>query len=1537
MKKLVLFLIVSFAMSAHAIAATIYVNDGTFAPGDWCTAAGNNTTGNGTSSAPFATLNFALSIANTSDVVRVDQGTYNNENNVTVIDANLTIEGYSIASTVFQRTSGTLNFLVIAANGVIVRNLTVQNYNSTSAALGKAITANNVSGVLIYNCAFTGNSSGGGEPALYTSNTGSANTSLTVRKCSFRNNIGNYGGAISVTANTINTAASLTATIDSCYFENNVKGSYYGGAIVIEKGVASAPSAQAPNVTISNSTIGNLCAGGGNRAQRGGALYTDDNSNVTINNSCFSNNTAEDVAGPDGGGAIWSGECTLTLNDCKFENNNANVTVAKYGGAIYANGGFNLNTLTINRCAFIGNTSNRGGGIYIDHCTALIKNALFYGNIGTGFGGGIAANDANANVTIYNSTFSNNTTSGSGRGGAIDGNQFQSPMHIKNCIVYGNGTQKEIAGGTNIQVRWSDIGTNSIAGTDYNSVTGNTTANPLFTNSATNDYTLSSTLSPAYNTGNTDAGNAPTNDINSINRTTLEMGCYAFGSAPVLRWSCANPTNLASISGNTTAICPGGTVTLTAAPSSGYTYSWTSAPSGFTSTAQTIVVSPTVTTVYQVNINNGSCGVYGSASYTVTVNPVPSTPAITANGPVTFCSGDSVTLTSSAATSYLWSTGATSQSITVNTSGNYSVTVSNASGCTAGSAATTVTVNANPSTPVVTASGPVTFCTGGSVTLSSSSAVNNLWNTGATTQNIVVSNSGTYSVTVSNASGCTSASASTTVTVNPNPSVPVISANGPVTFCAGDSVVLSSSSSTNNVWSTGDTTQTITVTNSGNYFVTVTNTFGCSAQSASTTVNVNANPSTPAITAGGPVTFCVGDSVVLSSSSAFNNLWNTGDTTQSIVVTNGGAYSVTVTNVSGCSAGSAAVIVTVNALPQVTVITASGPLTFCAGDSVVLTSSSATNNNWNTGDTTQSITVTTSGSYYVTVFNGNGCQAQSATDSVHVNSLPSTPTLTLNGPATFCAGDSVILTSSASVNNLWNTGDTTQSVTVFTSGTFNVIVSDSNGCIAASASTTVTVNALPLTPVISTNGPTVFCAGDSVVLTSNTVFGNQWNTGDTTQSITVYTSGTFSLYVVNGNNCVSGIATDSVTVNALPPAPTVTAQGPATFCLGDSVTLSSSSTVNNIWSNGAQTQTTTVYTSGTYTVMVTDTNGCSSTSSGVTVTANPLPGLPTITVSGPTTICQGGSVTLSSSYSNGNVWSTGSTNDSIVVTTSGTYSVINTNTFGCSSAPASITITINPAPQVDITSLVIDTAFCGLMTGSINGIVITAGTAPYSYAWYDASGNATGNGNSSINNLSAGSYYLIVTDNNGCADTTGNLVVPGTNGVQVVLTATPTSGYAPLNVEFTATASQLVSQYAWDMGATSYSTTSDTTGFLYTAAGNYTVTVTVTDNNGCTDSATVTIVVDEEITLEIPNVFTPNGDGTNDLFLINTTGIDQMTVSIYDRWGVLIAVVEGVNAGWDGRAVNGLSAVDGTYYFVLDYVTYRGEAMNKSGFVTLLH
>ena len=265
------------------------------------------------------------------------------------------------------------------------------------------------------------------------------------------------------------------------------------------------------------------------------------------------------------------------------------------------------------------------------------------------------------------------------------------------------------------------------------------------------------------------------------------------------------------------------------------------------------------------------------------------------------CQGGSVTLTASAGSSYLWSpAGQTSQSITVSAAGSYAVTVTNASGCSATSAATTVSVT-QQGTASITASGPTTFCQGGSVTLNASSGTSYLWSPGGeTTPSISVSNAGSYSVTVTGTGGCTGTSSPTTVTVNALP-VPTVSAGGPTTFCQGDQVVpISASGGTSYVWSPGGaTTNSITVTASGNYSVTATNASGCPAVSNGTAVTVNGAP-TAAITANGPTTFCQGGSVTLTASAGTSYLWSPGgETTQSITVGSAGSYSVTVTNAAG--------------------------------------------------------------------------------------------------------------------------------------------------------------------------------------------------------------------------------------------------------------------------------------------------------------------------------------------------------------------------------------------------------------------------------------------------------------------------------------------------------------------------------------------------------------------------------------------------------------------------------------------------------------
>ncbi len=183
---------------------------------------------------------------------------------------------------------------------------------------------------------------------------------------------------------------------------------------------------------------------------------------------------------------------------------------------------------------------------------------------------------------------------------------------------------------------------------------------------------------------------------------------------------------------------------------------------------------------------------------TVTVNPIPATPTITAGGPTTFCTGGSVTLTASACSgTYLWSPGnQTTQAITVSASGSYSVTCTEL-GCTSpSSVATTVTVNPIPATPTITAGGPTTFCTGGSVTLTASACSGTyLWSPGnQTTQAITVSASGSYTVTCTENTCISPASVATIVTVE---SQPTASISGTTTICNGQSATLTFSGTPN--------------------------------------------------------------------------------------------------------------------------------------------------------------------------------------------------------------------------------------------------------------------------------------------------------------------------------------------------------------------------------------------------------------------------------------------------------------------------------------------------------------------------------------------------------------------------------------------------------------------------------------------------------------------------------------------------------------------------------------------------------------------
>jgi len=895
---------------------------------------------------------------------------------------------------------------------------------------------------------------------------------------------------------------------------------------------------------------------------------------------------------------------------------------------------------------------------------------------------------------------------------------------------------------------------------------------------------------------------------------TNASGCSATAAATSVTVN-ANPSTPVITAGSATTFCAGGSVTLTAPSSSSYLWS---------NGATTQSIDVTASGTYSVTVTNASGCSATSAATSVTVNANPSTPVITAGGATTFCEGGSVTLTAPSSASWLWSNGATTQSINVTTSGSYSVTVTNANGCSATSAPTTVIANANPSTPVITAGGATTFCEGGSVTLTAPASASWLWSNGATTQSINVTASGWYSVTITNASGCSATSAATTVTVNDNPYPPFISPAGPTTFCAGGSVTLNASYGASFLWSTGATTQSINVTTSGSYSVTVLNASGCGATTAPTTVTVRTLPPTPVISASGPTTFCQEGSVTLSAPGGYSYLWSTGYTTQSINVTTAGSYSVTVTDANGCSATSAPTTVTVNPNPPIETITASGPTKFCQGGSVTLTAPSGYSGYlWSTAETTQSIVVTTTGTYRVGVRNANGCQTTSAYIDVTVIPYAPAPVITPSGPTTFCAGGSVTFSAPAGYQYLWSNGIHAQSINVTAAGSYTVTVwntSDIYGdCGTTSQPVNVTVNALPAA-AISAAGPTTFCAGGSVTLTANAGTSYLWSNGATTQSINVTTSGSYSVTVTNASGCSATSAATTVTVNAGPSTPVITAGGATTFCAGGSVTLTAPSSTSYLWSNGATTQAINVTASGSYSVTVINASGCSAMSAATTVTVNANPSTPVITAGGATTFCAGGSVTLTAPASSSYLWSNGANTQSINVTTSGSYSVTVTNASGCSAMSAATTVTVNANPSTPVINTSGSPTFCA------GGSVTLTAPASSSYLW------SNGANTQSINVTTSDSYIVTVTNASGCSATSAPTVVTvNAKPATPVITAGGSTAICPgSSVTLTAPAGYT---YLWSNGA-------NTQSINASSAGNYSV--TVTNAGGCSATSAATAV-----------------------------------------------------------------------------------------------
>lgn len=888
--------------------------------------------------------------------------------------------------------------------------------------------------------------------------------------------------------------------------------------------------------------------------------------------------------------------------------------------------------------------------------------------------------------------------------------------------------------------------------------------------------------------------------IYTVNVITDE-GC-AGDSDPVQVTVNPLPTPTVSPVGSTT-FCDGGSVTLTTG--SYATYLWNTGE-----TTQSITVD--TSGVYSVTVTNGNNCEATSGTISVTVNELPN-PTVSILGDLAFCDGSDVTLTASAAASYLWSNGQTTQSIDVTGSDSYWVTVTDANGCTANSDTVMTTVYPNPN-PTISADGPTIFCDGDSVVLTASDAALYNWSTGETTQSITVYSSGSYSVSITDANDCTGESAPVQVTVNNNPT-PVITANGDLEFCDGDSVVLTSSLATSYLWSTGETTRSITVFASGEFAVTATLGTGCSGTSDTTDVIVFNNP-TPSVTANGPIEFCAGASVNLTVTASNSYVWNTGATGQTITVNTSGQYWSTVTNINGCLGISDTVNVVVNPNPT-PIITPDGPLEFCDGDSVVLTSSPAASYQWSNGDVTQSTVVYGSGSYFVTVVDANGCSGTSLPTTVVVNQLPLS-FIFASGPTEFCEGDSVDLNARPAESYLWSNGETTQIITVSTSGTYSVTSFDQNGCQQESNEITVTVNPNP-EPTISADGPLMFCDGESVELGTVLSGTYTWNTSETTRDIDVEETGSYWVTVTDNNGCVGQSDTVDVTVWGLP-EPEVTTVGTPSFCLGDTIFLTTTEEFEEyLWTNtGDTTRTTYAVETGFYTVLVTDTNGCQALSPEGLITVNVNP-TPTTTPDGIVEICMGDTLTITSVMAESYLWTTGDTTQAIQVTTAGLYNVMATDENGCTGTSADVTVIVHGRPDPIITADG-DLDFCA------GGSVQLTTQEFDSYLW------STGANTQTILVNQSGDYTVTVTDSTGCASASDEAFVTVYSNPEPTVSITgPQQFCFGDSAVLTATAG--FNDYLWSNGSTSQSIT------VYTS-GSYTV--TVTDENGCSGTSPLTTI-----------------------------------------------------------------------------------------------
>lgn len=1002
-----------------------------------------------------------------------------------------------------------------------------------------------------------------------------------------------------------------------------------------------------------------------------------------------------------------------------------------------------------------------------------------------------------------------------------------------------------------------------------------------------------------------------------------------------------NPPPLSIVVGSTPAncgVCNGSITVSPVAGTSPYTYLWTPTVIGQGTPNATAVCAG----LYNILVTDANgC----DSSFTIPMNnsggatgETVSTMDVTCNS---FCngSGSVVPIGGVPPYSFLWNNGPppTANDTAINLcAGNYYVQVTDSNTCIHFSP---VTINQPApilSHPTIVNAVCSSVCSG-SISLAPSGGTPGYtyaWSPGgATTAGITGLCPGTYTVVITDANACTkvdsftvSQSAPLAATISSTNITCSTSCNG-VAFVTITSGTAPYTIQWNDV--AGQTNDTATALCAGTYAVTIRDANGCTIMLGTTitaTAPITANPVITNATCGA----CDGSAIItpVGGVAPYSYLWTNGQNTNTGTNLCAGLYTVNVSDANGCTS-SVAVPVSNTSGPTSLAITHTNIICngTCNGAVTGITPTGGTppyTYYWiNGGQTTPTLTGLCAGTYYVEVTDSGGC---SLLDSVTITQPAPIKANQVITAATCGVCDGTITIApgggTAPYTVLWNTGSTALTLTNLCAGIYSVQITDANGCVVNITIPLSNFNA-PAVALTSTGiNCNAQCNGTATaVATGGTApYAYLWNdlSAQTTPTASSLCTGTYAVQVTGADGC-TGAAIISLTQPTPLNFSLANAHDP--LCNGDTsgtiTVIPSGGTLSYTyaWAPGGQTGlTATGLSANTYTVTVTDANGCSATQSTVLAQTTALTISSAVTNPSCNTIADGAiDVTVSGGTNTYTYqWSGGSSavTQDLGGILAGNYTVTVTDGNGCTIADTSV---LTPAQSV-FANAGNDTTFC--QSGSI---VLNAGGSvnAVNYQWFELpANNSIGNTSSVTVNPPAGvtDYYVLVDNGSGCADkdtiaVTSN-VLPNANAgpdESIVIGQNTTIGGSPTTTTSGATIS-------WNpLTGLNNATAANP---VATPAATTTYTVTVTSPQGCiaSDSMVVTVLP----TIKVPDGISPNSDGDNDEWIID--GIEQFpncVVEVYNRWGELLFQSVGYKEHWKGT-YKGKDLPVGTYYYVID-------------------